>query len=118
MALDDLHAARLAECVAFFAPDLEIHIFPAWDCLPYDRVSPNPEIVGRRIHLLARLAAGAAPGLVLTTVNALLQRVPPRSALGQSSYSAKVGDRVDLAALQGFLANNGYNRAQTVREPG
>ena len=118
VALDDLHAARLAESVAFFAPDLEIQTFPAWDCLPYDRVSPNPEIVGRRIHLLARLASGGAPGLILTTVNALLQRVPPRSALGQSSYAAKIGDRIDLAALQAFLANNGYARAQTVREPG
>ncbi len=118
VALDDLHAARLAESVAFFAPALEVQVFPAWDCLPYDRVSPNPDIVGRRIHLLARLAGGAAPGLILTTVNALLQRVPPRSALGQSSYAAKIGDRIDLDGLQAFLASNGYTRAQTVREPG
>ena len=118
VALDDLHAARLAQTVAFFAPELEVHVFPAWDCLPYDRVSPNPEIVGRRIHLLAGLATGGPPGLILTTVNALLQRVPPRSAFGGSSYSARIGDRVDLAELQAFLAHNGYARAQTVREPG
>ena len=118
VALDDQRAARLAQTVAFFAPELDIDVFPAWDCLPYDRVSPNPEIVGRRIHLLTRLAAGSAPGLVITTVNALLQRVPPRSTLKGSSYAAGIGDRVDLTALQSFLAHNGYNRAQTVREPG
>ena len=118
VALDDARAARLAEAVAFFAPDLAIAVLPAWDCLPYDRVSPNPDIVGRRVHLLSALAGGAPPGLIVTTVNALLQRVPPRSALGGASFSARIGDRVDLAALQSFLAENGYSRAQTVREPG
>ncbi len=118
VALDDARAARLAQTVAFFAPELEIEEFPAWDCLPYDRVSPNPEIAGRRMHLLARLASRAAPDLIITTVNAMLQRVPPRSALGQSSYAAGIGDRVDLPALQAFLAHNGYTRSQTVREHG
>ena len=118
VALDDARAARLAQTVAFFAPELEIEDFPAWDCLPYDRVSPNPEIAGRRMHLLARLASGTAPDLIITTVNAMLQRVPPRSALGQSSYAAGIGDRVDLQALQDFLAYNGYTRSQTVREHG
>ncbi len=81
VARDDARMARLAEALAFFAPGLEVLRFPAWDCLPYDRVSPNAEIVSERIATLARLLdTGGRPRLVLTTVNALVQRVPPRSA--------------------------------------
>ncbi len=117
---EDARLAALAEQLAFFAPDLEILTFPAWDCLPYDRVSPHPEIVARRVAALARLAASAGdrPPLVLTTVNAALQRVPHRSFVQSRSFSAKAGDRIDLDALFAFLAQAGYGRASQVTEPG
>jgi len=121
VALDDVRTARLAEALAFFAPDVEVLAFPAWDCLPYDRVSPNGEIVARRIDTLTRLLdrrEGMGPHVVLTTVNALLQKVPPRGAFKHATFTAKIGDRIDLEKLQRTLANNGYTRAQTVREPG
>ena len=54
--------ARLAEALAFFAPERRVLRFPAWDCLPYDRVSPNPAIVSERIATLARLAASRPSG--------------------------------------------------------
>ncbi len=44
VARDDARAAAMAEALAVFAPSLPVLQFPAWDCLPYDRVSPNPEI--------------------------------------------------------------------------
>ena len=50
--------ARLKAALAFFHPGSTVLTFPAWDCLPYDRVSPNPEIMSRRIDTLATLAAG------------------------------------------------------------
>ena len=53
---------QLAEALAFFAPEIERIELPAWDCLPYDRVSPNPEIVSRRIDTLSRLASEPAAG--------------------------------------------------------
>ncbi|HIJ63179.1 MAG TPA: hypothetical protein HPQ04_10855, partial [Rhodospirillaceae bacterium] len=49
IARDDSRPARLAEALAFFAPDIEVLEFPAWDCVPYDRVSPNVEIVAHRM---------------------------------------------------------------------
>jgi transcription-repair coupling factor (superfamily II helicase) len=49
---------RCAQALAFFAPDLPVLSFPAWDCLPYDRVSPNPEIGAQRMATLAALSAG------------------------------------------------------------
>ncbi|HEX4171885.1 MAG TPA: hypothetical protein VHY82_05335, partial [Acetobacteraceae bacterium] len=78
---DDARMARLAEALAFVAPEAEVLRFPAWDCLPYDRVSPNPALVSERIATLTRLLEKPTrPRIVLTTVNALVQRVPPRAA--------------------------------------
>ena len=59
---------------------MRVITFPAWDTVPYDRIGPNSEIVARRIAALARLALTTRkdPTIVLTTVNAILQRVPPR----------------------------------------
>ncbi|ACI98670.1 transcription-repair coupling factor [Rhodospirillum centenum] len=121
VATDDARAARLAEAVSFFDPGIEVILFPAWDCLPYDRVSPNGDIVARRIDALTRLLEPAAKDralLLVTTVNAALHKVPPRLAFRNASFRARVGDRINLPELQRFLANNGYTKAQTVREPG
>ena len=52
---DDARMARLAEALAFVLPEAEILRFPAWDCLPYDRVSPNPALVSERVATLTRL---------------------------------------------------------------
>ncbi len=120
IARDDARLARLADGLAFFAPDLPVLRLPAWDCLPYDRVSPAAEIVAERIDTLARLANRGAerPSVVLTTVSAALQRLPPRSVWRGASFEAAPGDAVDLDRLTAFLVCNGYERASTVREPG
>lgn len=123
VARDDARMASVSEALAFFAPDVEIVVLPAWDCLPYDRVSPNTDISARRMAALSRLAALGdtppdKPFLLLTTVNAVLQRVPPRETVGSSAWSARVGNQIDLNKLTAYLASNGYNRTGTVREPG
>ena len=121
VAADDTRAQSALDAMKFFAPDLSVLSFPAWDCLPYDRVSPKPDIESERMATLAALARrdkDAAPAVVVTTVNALLQRVPPRETIAASSFFAKVGQNVEHDALVAFLVRNGYARASTVREPG
>ena len=116
---DDGLMARFAAALAFFHPELEALTFPAWDCLPYDRVSPNGEIVSRRIATLTRLATAPSDKLiVLTTVNALVQRVPPRRLFDGRVLTLHSGGRIGLDRLQSFFRNNGYIRTDTVREPG
>ena len=111
--------ARLAEALAFVAPEAEVLRFPAWDCLPYDRVSPNPALVSERIATLARLLEKPPrPRIVLTTVNALVQRVPPRSAFTGASLELRTNGTVQPEQLARFLEANGYGRAGTVMEPG
>jgi transcription-repair coupling factor (superfamily II helicase) len=117
--IDDARMARFASALAFFHPGVEVLTFPAWDCLPYDRVSPNPEIVSRRIDTLTRLAEKPkGRRIVLTTVNAAIQRVPPRAAFRERVLWLKLGDAMPLEKLTDFLTRNGYGRTETVREPG
>ena len=116
---DDQRVARLSDALGFFAPQVDVLRFPAWDCLPYDRVSPNPELVSERIATLARLLeAGETPRVVLTTVNALVQRVPPRSAFAGAAMVLQAGGVADPQAIAGFLEANGYTRTGTVMEAG
>jgi transcription-repair coupling factor (superfamily II helicase) len=121
VARDDRRLAMLAEMLTVFAPDLTLLPFPAWDCLPYDRVSPNSEVASARVKALGTLASqdgGAAPLVVLTTVSAILQRLPPARQFTDTVFRASKGDSLDLAALTQFVMANGYNRTSTVREPG
>ena len=121
VARDDVSMARKAEALAFFAPEVGCLEFPAWDCLPYDRVSPRTELVNRRIDTLARLAEGVREEtgrVVLTTVSALSQRVPPRQGFADSALVLNVGHPMDPGQLDRFLLANGYFRSDTVMEPG
>src|SRR5258708_33731312 len=109
--------ARFTAALAFFHPDIEALTLPAWDCLPYDRVSPNGEIVSRRIDTLTRLATAPPDKLVvLTTVNALVQRVPPRRLFDGRVLTLRTRGRVRLCPLHSFSRHNGYICTATVRE--
>ncbi len=119
IARDDKRLEELRKALEFFAPDLPVFVFPAWDCLPYDRISPNHDVSAARMATLATLAEGfQAPFLLLTTINAATQRVPAREVLKGASFTATVGKQIDETALRDFLVGMGFNRAPTVMEPG
>ncbi|MFY9892886.1 MAG: transcription-repair coupling factor [Xanthobacteraceae bacterium] len=118
---DGTRMAMLSRALGFFAPDIETIEFPAWDCLPYDRVSPHADVVAQRMAALARLARAKGddrPAIVLTTVNAALQRVVPREIVAKQSLSAAAGTLLPMARVTQWLELNGFTRAATVREPG
>ncbi|WP_348720910.1 transcription-repair coupling factor [uncultured Candidatus Puniceispirillum sp.] len=122
VARDDARLALMRDALVRLAPSLNILVFPAWDCLPYDRLSPQGALVGQRIEALARLASSQAEltenTIVLTTVNAFLQRVPPQSYFAESSLHITVGQTIEPSVLATFLVNNAYLRTDTVRETG
>src|SRR5690349_18828043 len=75
VAADEAAMRSISEAANFFAPELQVIEYPAWDCLPYDRASPALSVSAKRLAALHRLQGKAAgPQLVVTTVNALLQR--------------------------------------------
>src|SRR5918999_239171 len=87
---DGPRMAALSRALSFFAPEIAVQELPAWDCLPYDRVSPHAAVVGQRMVALSRLARKKGhekPSLLLRTVNAALPRVPPKDILAQQSLS-------------------------------
>ncbi len=120
IARDDRRMVAMRAALAFLAPDLPALDFPAWDTTPYDRVSPSPDIQAARMATLAGLAQGAIKGpfVLLTTLNAVLQRVPARDLVAGASFAARVGDRIDEAALRDFLVRMGFVQSPTVTEPG
>ena len=118
---DGPRMAALGRALSFFAPDVEVLQFPAWDCLPYDRVSPHGGVVAQRMTVLSRLArikGRAKPAVLLTTVNAALQRVPARDLIGKQALSAAPGNVLGMDGIIRWLELNGFNRASTVREFG
>ncbi len=116
---DDLQAASLSAYLSFFAPGIAQLEFPAWDCLPYDRSSPSADILATRAATLSALIEPRTqPLIVITTINALTQKLPPRAVFATKQLELKAGATIERAALQQFLAANGYRRVTTVREPG
>jgi len=118
---DGSRMAALSRSLGFFAPDIEVLEFPAWDCLPYDRVSPHAGVVAQRMMALARLArikGRERPAILLATVNAVLQRVPPRETLARQSLAAAPGNLLAMSGITEWLELNGFIRASTVREAG
>ena len=118
---DGSRMATLSRSLAFFAPDIEVLEFPAWDCLPYDRVSPHAGVVAQRMMALARLVrvkGRERPAILLATVNAVLQRVPPRETLSRQSLSAAPGNLLAMSGVIAWLELNGFSRTATVREAG
>jgi transcription-repair coupling factor (superfamily II helicase) len=118
---DGPRMAAASRAIAFFAPDIEVLEFPAWDCLPYDRVSPHPAVLAQRVMTLARLSRIVGrehPAVLLTTVNAVLQRVPERAVIAKQSLSVAPGNVAPMASIIQWLELNGFNRAATVREAG
>ncbi|ESQ84280.1 transcription-repair coupling factor [Asticcacaulis sp. AC466] len=123
VARDFARMNAVAEALKFFAPGLDILHFPAWDCLPYDRMSPTPGIVAQRMYALSRLAGlksrrPPAPVLLLTTAAAMMQKVPPLNVIAEGRLTLKPGQTMDIADLEAYFLNHGYTRVSTVSEKG
>jgi len=120
VARDDVGLARMVDLLGFFAPALTLLEFPSWDCLPYDRVSPKNDILSKRIDTLSRLIdrQDNSPCVIVTTVSAVLQRVPARETFKDAKLVAVTGQPLDPKNLCQFLDHNGYGRVETVMEPG
>ena len=121
MARDDKRLEALSTSLRFFAPDVKRVVLPAWDCVPYDRVSPNTEIAGRRIMALARMMAvpkWKAPVVVLTTMNAAQQKIPSKNFIRSSILKLIPGRVIPMNKIAAHLDKSGYLRVGTVMDHG
>ncbi len=119
VAPDEAAMRAVAAAAPFFAPDIDVLAYPAWDCLPYDRASPTLRVMAERVATLHRLQAPRkTPLLVLTTANAAIQRTLTPFRVRQLTAALRPGERIDRDRLAGLLQANGYVRVETVTDPG
>lgn len=123
IAKDDADMTHISDlCHLYLLPEeARILTFPAWDCLPYDRVSPNPHVTSERIQTLCNLVTtppNTISTILITTVNAITQRVPPKSIIEQTSLTIKTGITLSHDTLIHYLVNNSYQRVSSATEPG
>jgi transcription-repair coupling factor (superfamily II helicase) len=119
VATDDTAMQAIADAAPFFAPDLIVHRFPAWDCLPYDRAGPSMRVSADRLATLSALQLPPKRGeLVLTTVAAITQRTLTPFRIRQLATTLAAGQRIDRDALAELLVSNGFSRVDTVADQG
>jgi transcription-repair coupling factor (superfamily II helicase) len=111
-------AYRVEEEIRFFLdPALPVLHFPDTEVLPYDQFSPHQEILSARLAALDRLPH-LAQGVVVTTADALIQRLPPRAWLQGRRFQITVGARLPLAAFRERLVAAGYQSVSEVQMQG
>ncbi len=118
---DGQHMADVEQMLGFIAPEIPVLTLPAWDCLPYDRVSPSSDTSARRLAALSGLIAHHRKphaAIVLVTVNAMLQKVAPQEIIESLAFSARPGNQVRMDDIAARLERNGFERVATVREVG
>ncbi len=116
----DMQAAELLhDQVLFFSgrQALPVTTFPDWETLPYDSFSPHPDIVSERLATLYALPEQHR-GLLIVSAPTLLQRLPPREYLYQSSLILKTGDTLNLDQMRTRLESAGYRCVSQVMEHG
>jgi transcription-repair coupling factor (superfamily II helicase) len=121
VARDDRRMTAVADAIRFFGGGAECIQVPAWDCLPYDRVSPRTDIMARRVDALTSLAergASGAPLVVLTTVAAIGQRVPRPAQFAGARLGVSLKSGASRERITEYLEANNFQRTETVMEPG
>jgi transcription-repair coupling factor (superfamily II helicase) len=119
LAPDEASMRAVASTASFFAPELDILSYPAWDCLPYDRASPTLRVMSERLATLHALQSKpAGPRLLVTTVNAATQRTLTPFRIRQLVARLAPGERIGLDRLSALLQANGYVRLDTVNDAG
>ena len=121
---DALEVQRLAEELPYFEPALTVRVFPDWETLPYDILSPHPDLVSERIESLYRLMSRTAvpdegaTDVLLTAASTALQRVVPPSFVAACTFSLRQGQRIDVDQLRSQLVLAGYHSVSQVVGPG
>jgi transcription-repair coupling factor (superfamily II helicase) len=111
-------AGQLADDLTQFLPPGEVALFPAWETLPFERVSPSVETMGRRLEVLWRLRQpDHRPAVIVAGVRALLQKLGP-GATTVEPITVHPGDIVDPDELGERLVRFGYRREELVEHRG
>lgn len=111
---------EVKELFRFFSPQTRIVEFPAWDCPPYSRISPNPRVKSKRIFTLGSSRGVRRRGgyVVLCTANSTIQKIPPQYVFHKSRFRIELNQKVNPTKFQNYLVLMGFNHVSKVLEPG
>lgn len=117
---DGVSLKQVYDVLSYIEPKTDILLFPAWDTVPYDRVSPNPNILSKRIDTLSKLALNDTKKrtIVLTSIGAIIQKLPPKKIFLNSRKCIKIGENLDFDSFLHYITINGYTRVEQVMESG
>lgn len=113
VASNNQHLAQLESELEFYG--IKPTIFPDWEILPYDRLSPHQDIVSERLAILSNMPQ---KGILLISASTLAQRVAPYSWVVGEHFDIKVGQKLDLEAQKNQLVQAGYRLVDTVYDHG
>ena len=113
VASNNQHLAQLESELEFYG--IKPTIFPDWEILPYDRLSPHQDIVSERLAILSNMPQ---KGILLISASTLAQRVAPYSWVVGEHFDIKVGQKLDLEAQKKQLVQAGYRLVDTVYDHG
>ncbi len=118
---DGVSLEQTYSLLSSITPQTKILKFPAWDTVPYDRVSPNVNLMAERVNTLAELAANPnpkTPRIILASIGAAIQKLPPKKIFLNSMREVAIGNQLDFNEFLHYAVINGYNRVEQVMEAG
>ena len=110
-------AILLKEEIGWFYPDLRINHLPDWETLPYDQISPHPELISERLLALHKITQNEFD-INLLPITTALHFLPPKTYIEKFSFDFKVNQVVDIDAFKIRLNENGYLNVDKVLSPG
>lgn len=118
LAESENRAERLGSVIHALDPSCEVLVFPRLNTLPFDQLEPSHELAGRRASVLRRLAKSKKPVFLVSTAEAVMERLPPPASLARLSLSLKVGGTFSEEELEARLQSLGYDLDDEPDYPG
>jgi transcription-repair coupling factor (superfamily II helicase) len=118
LAESENRAERLGSVIHALDPYCEVLVFPRLNTLPFEQLEPSHELAGRRASVLRRLAKSKKPVFLVSTAEAVMERLPPPASLSRLSMSLKVGGTFSERKLRMRLEGLGYDLEDEPDYPG
>lgn len=120
IASDGVSLAQTASMLRFMFPQITVLEFPAWDTVPYDRVSPNSAVTAKRVDTLSRIVFydEKKPLVIVSSVGAVMQKLPPAKIFKNARKVIRKGEKFNFDDFLHYISINGYTKVEQVMEAG
>lgn len=110
---DSMQAVQLSKDLSYLCPHEPLFVFQDYETLPYDTLSPHQDIISSRLEFLSQVPH-LSSGIVIASINSLMQRLCPCDYIIQNSFILKVGDNRNIESLRNSFTLYGYLQVEQV----